>query len=116
MGNLEIIFWLSAILQIIILICFFILCGNVSKIKRVITPSGNPPTPQTAFALYLAAGEVEKAKGVLLEMILADPHVQMCVGRDAEGLSNVLKRYDRPMKAVGLSIDAVKAVEVKNWL
>lgn len=115
MESLGLEFWLTAILEIVILICFFVLCGNVSKIKRVISPCGNAPTPQTAFALYLAAGEVEKAKSVLMEIILANPHVQMCIGRDDEGLGNVLKRYERQMKAVGLSIDAVKAVEVKNW-
>lgn len=115
MENLEIIFWLSAILQVIILICFFALCGNVSKIKRVVTPSGNPPTPQTAFSLYLSTGDVEKAKAVLMEIILSEPHVQMCIGRDVDGLQNVLKRYDRQMKAVGLDIDAKKAVDVKNW-
>ena len=115
MENLEIIFWLSAILQVIILICFFVLCGNVSKMKRVVSPSGNAPTPQTAFSLYLAAGDVDKAKAVLMEIIQSDPHVQMCIGRDAEGLGNVLKRYDRQMKAVGLDINAVRAVEVKNW-
>ena len=115
MEELEFAFWLTAILDLITLICFFVLCSNVSKIKKVVTPSGNAPSPQAAFSMYLAAGDTEKAKAVLMEIILADPNVQMYIGRDAKLLGNVLKRYDRQMKAVGLEIDTVKAGEAKSW-
>ena len=115
MESLGLEFWLTAILEIVILICFFVLCSNVSKIKKVITPSGNAPSPQAAFSMYLAAGDTEKAKAVLMEIILADPSVQTCINRNGEVLGNVLKRYDRQLKAVGIEIDAEKAVKIKEW-
>lgn len=114
MGNLELVFWLSAIVELIMLICFFVLCANISKIKKVIMPSGSTPTPQTAFAMYVAAGDTEKAKAVLMEIILADADVQDCIYRNGEVLGNVLARYNRQMKEVGLEIDPEKAYSVKK--
>lgn len=114
MENLGLEFWLTAILEIIILICFFVLCSNVSKIKKVLTPGGTVSSPQTVFAMYVAAGDTEKAKAVLMEIILADADVQTCINRNGEVLGNVLARYNRQMKEVGLEIDPEKAYSVNK--
>lgn len=114
MENLGLEFWLTAILEIIILICFFVLCSNVSKIKKVLTPGGTVSSPQTVFAMYVAAGDTEKAKAVLMEIILADADVQACINRNGEVLGNVLARYNRQMKEIGLEIDPEKAYSVKK--
>lgn len=114
MENLGLEFWLTAILEIVILICFFVLCSNVSKIKKVLTPSGCTPSPQTKFSMFVAAGEKEKAKAALMEIILADPSVQDYVGYDANVFKNVLAKYDKQMKEVGLEIDPQKACDIKN--
>ena len=114
MENLGLEFWLTAILEIIILICFFVLCSNVSKIKKVLTPGSTVSSPQTVFAMYVAAGDTEKAKAVLMEIILADADVQACINRNGEVLGNVLARYNRQMKEIGLEIDPEKAYSVKK--
>lgn len=107
-------FWLTAILEIVILICFFVLCSNVSKIKKVLTPGGTVSSPQTVFAIYVAAGDVVRAKAVLMDIILADADVQTCINRNGEVLGNVLARYSRQMKEVGIEIDPQKAYDVKK--
>ena len=66
------------------------------------------------YAMYLAAGDKEKAKSVLMEIILADPNVQETINRGADILKNVLARYEKPMKEVGLEIDPQKAFESKS--
>lgn len=114
METLGLEFWLTAILEIVILICFFVLCSNVSKIKKVLTPGGTVSTPQTVFAMYVAARDIVKAKEVLMSIILADPDVQACINRSGEVLGNVLARYNRQMKEVGLEIDPNKAYNIKN--
>ena len=114
MDELVLAIWLGAILELVLLICFFVLCSNVTKIKKMVSPSGNPPTPYTMYAIYLAAGDKEKAKSVLMEIILADPNVHETINRSADILKNVLARYDKAMKEVGLEIDPQKAFESKS--
>lgn len=114
MDELVFAIWLGAILELVLLICFFVLCSNVAKIKKMVSPSGNPPTPYTMYAMYLAAGDKEKAKSVLMEIILADPNVQETINRSSDILKNVLARYDKAMKEVGLEIDPQKAFESKS--
>lgn len=62
MDELVFAIWLGAILELVLLICFFVLCSNVAKIKKMVFPSGNPPSPYTMYAMYLAAGDKEKSE------------------------------------------------------
>ena len=64
--------------------------------------------------MYLAAGDTEKAKDVLMDIILADADVQICINRNGEVLGNVLARYSRQLKEVGMEIDPQKAYDVKK--
>lgn len=114
MDELVFAIWLGAILELVLLICFFVLCSNVSKIKKAVSPGGDPPTSYTKFAMYLASGDKEKAKLELMNMILAEYLVQENINRNPELLKNVLSRYDKAMKEVGLVIDPQKAFETKN--
>ena len=66
------------------------------------------------YAMYIAAGDKEKAKSVLMEIILADPSVQVTINRSADVLKNALARYNKAMKEVGLEIDPQKAFEMKS--
>lgn len=50
----------------------------------------------------------------LMNMILAEYLVQENINRNPELLKNVLSRYDKAMKEVGLVIDPQKAFETKN--
>ena len=114
MEGLEFVFWLSAILQLILLVCFFILCSNVAKIKGIMTPNGATPPPSTVYSLALAAGAVERAKNALMDIILSDADVQVCIKRKPDLLKNVLEKYSKQMKEVGLEIDTNKAHELKE--
>lgn len=49
----------SAVVEIITLIFFFVLCRNVSKIKKEIVSNDNLPG---MFAMYISLGETDKAK------------------------------------------------------
>lgn len=116
MDELVLALWLGAILELVLLICFFVLCSNVSKIKKVLTPSGNPPTQDTVYAMSIAAGDKEKAKSVLMEIILSDPAIQETINQSGDILKNVLAKYNKAMKEVGLEIDSQKAFEMKKLL
>lgn len=114
MDELQLVFWCQAILELVLLICFFVLCANVSKIKKMITPGGNPPSPYTSFAMYLSMGDKENARKVLMDIILSDENVQSAINRNADILKNVLAKYEKAMKEVDLEIDPKKAVEMKE--
>lgn len=64
---METIIYLQAILELVILICFFLLCHNVSKIKKrfVVDKDIN-----AAFSMYISLGEYEKAKELLFHEIM----------------------------------------------
>ncbi len=49
----------SAVVEIITLIFFFVLCRNVSRIKKEIVINDNLPG---MFAMYISLGERDKAK------------------------------------------------------
>lgn len=60
---------LSAIFEVIVLICFFVLCSNVSALKqRFVTK--RPKTAQ--FAFFMSLGDKERAREVLYRMIAED--------------------------------------------
>ena len=110
--DFEIAIYLTAILEVVTLICFFVLCSNVSNIKNKISKNGI--TSSTMFALYIGMGEKEKAKLALMEMILADTIVQNSLTVSAERLKAVMGKYNKMMKEVGLEFDAEKAFEAKR--
>lgn len=114
MDELVFAIWLGAILELVLLICFFVLCSNVSKIKKMLTPSGTPPSHYMKYSMFLASGEKERAKLALMEIILSDADVQWAIGRNPDVLKNTLARYDKAMKEVGLEIDLQKACDSKN--
>ena len=60
---------ISAILQIVILICFFILCSNVSKIKKQIVQDTDF---ESKFKFLMKIGEKDKAREILIDRILAN--------------------------------------------
>ncbi|WP_448778995.1 hypothetical protein [Bacteroides congonensis] len=64
---IEVIIYLGIILNLVTLICFFVLCYNVSKIKKqfVIDKDIN-----AAFSMYISLGEYEKAKELLFHEIM----------------------------------------------
>ena len=59
MEGLQIAFIISAIVEIIILICFFVLCANVGKIKKILEQKQDF---NAKFDFLINIGEKEKAR------------------------------------------------------
>lgn len=62
----EILFWISIIINVIVLICFFILCANVAKIKK---EAHNVANFEARFNFLYGIGELKEAKKLLLKRV-----------------------------------------------
>lgn len=110
--SLETILILSAILNVVTLICYFVLCFNVSVIKKRMKYYG--ASQSTAFSVYISLGMYEKAKEILVEMILSDDDVRHSLTTNIESLQNVMGKYFRMLKLVDMTFDAEKAFNTKQ--
>lgn len=99
-----------AIIQVITLICFFIMCINVSAIKKNIVP--HQPW-QASFNLYYSTGQIEKAKELLMKAIINESefatafYLNSSYKTDAQ--KHIEKKYKEYFELVGLSVDFNKA-------
>ena len=66
---MEAVLILGAILEIVILVCFFSLCSNVSKIKKQIVQNDDF---ESKFRFLMKIGEKERAHEILINRILAN--------------------------------------------
>lgn len=110
--DLEIIIFFAAIIEVITLVCFFILCSNVGELKRRLLNNG--ATCTSMFSMYMAMGDKESAKRALIKVILADTQVQNALNSTPEHLLKVMAKYSKQMKEVDLIFDANKAIVCKN--
>lgn len=69
---MEIALIIGAILEIIILICFFILCSNVSKIRKHLIQNDDF---EAKFKFLVKMNEKEKAKEILIDRILSNDDI-----------------------------------------
>lgn len=105
-------FWLTVIFEIIVLICFFVLCANVGSIKKKLLPYGSKQS--SAFALYIAMGEKEKAKAILFEMLLADEKLQGALNTNVASVELEMRKYNAMLNKLELEFDANKAFATKK--
>ncbi len=110
--SLETVVIASAVLEVVTLICFFVLCVNVSSIKKKLRNNGADPS--SAFAMYIGMGEKDKAKKVLIDMIFADEVVRGAIATNAGDLKSVMGKYEPMLKEVDLVFDAEKAFNSKK--
>lgn len=108
----DVILLMTGFIELVTLICFFVLCSNVGALKKKLLNNG--ATNTSMFSLYLSMGDNENAKKLLVKIILSDSQVQDALNSSPESLQNVLAKYSKPMKEVGLSIDITKAIVYKN--
>ncbi|MCS2788860.1 hypothetical protein NXW92_14715 [Bacteroides fragilis] len=95
----------SAVVEIITLIFFFVLCRNVSKIKKEIVTNDNLPG---MFAMYISLGETDKAKKILYKTISKEPEfiAAFCYNGNNSAQQSTLKRKYKPdLEALGLELD-----------
>ena len=69
---MEVVLIISTVVQIVILVCFFMLCLNVSKIKKHLTRQYDF---ESRFNFLIKIGEKEKAKDILLERIITNDSI-----------------------------------------
>lgn len=106
--SLETVLILLAVLNVLILFCFFVLCSNVSSIKNKL--SDVDISRENKFNFYLASGQMEKAKDMLSKMILADNLWEYIANNEKKELRDesrkkIMHKYKNKMDAVGLILD-----------
>jgi hypothetical protein len=101
---------ISLILSIILLICFFVLCINVSAIKKSMNI---PRIWQASFNLYYSTGQMEKARGIVMKAMIQDPDFAKAFYLNTQDKAEVQKRiearYNGFLNLVNLTIDFEKA-------
>lgn len=107
---MDIFIIILAIIQVIILICFFFLCSNVAGIKRNMI---SPLNLEASFNLYYSTGQIEKARELLMMSIKNDSefatafYLNSSYKEDAQ--KHIEAKYGKLLELVGLKIDMDKA-------
>lgn len=108
--NIDLFIIILAIVQIITLICFFILCSNVAAIRR---NAVSPQNLEASFNLYYSTGQIEKARELLMMSIKNDSefatafYLNSSYKEDAQ--KHIEKKYGKLLELVELKIDFDKA-------
>lgn len=102
----DIIIFISAIVQVITLICFFVLCINVSALRRNFT---SPQNLEASFNLYYSTGQIEKAKDLVMTSIKNDSEFATAFYLNSSHKETAQKliedKYGKMLELVGLKID-----------
>lgn len=105
----EILFWVSIIINVIILICFFVLCSNVAKIKKKAT---DVERFEARFNFLYGIGELEEAKKLLLMKVQIMENLDeafFCKENYRENSRTVIRKKFKPyFDRLGLQIDYEK--------
>ena len=106
----NIIIFIAVVINVIVLICFFVLCSQVSHIRKVLKPRSNT---YEELDVLIALGQKEKAKSVLINLILSD-NVFDFESPTEESIKATVKRYKKYMDEVSLEFDAQKFIEARK--
>ena len=103
--SLETIIFITALIEVITLICFLNLCGTVSSIKKRI--GGTEATRMDKFNTYLVTGQIDKVKEVLTDMILSEKEWEQvanfsCDEWREKARKSLITKYQRMFDAVGI--------------
>lgn len=106
--DLELILYVSAFIEFVTLICFFVLCGNVASIKKRI--GGTETTRMDKFNVYVMTGQIERAKEILSQMMMSEPEWQHVTNyltpTYMESARKALAaKYAKMLEVVGVSLD-----------
>lgn len=109
--DFETIIILSAILELITLICFFVLCSNVSAIRKKLCK--DDILSSSLIAMYMGLGEKEKAREALIECIVSKSTLREHLLND-NGANMSLAPYRKLMKELDVEFDAEIAKDIKK--
>ena len=107
----ETILILSAIIEVVTLICFFVLCNNVAKIRKRICKDYLPIS--TILAIYEGFGDKENSRKALIDHIIHETNINEHMSR-TEDINKVLNQYKNIMNELDITFDAEKAREIKR--
>ncbi len=101
MGDYQNIIILAAIIEIIVLICFFVLCSDVNKIKKYLTQSSDF---ESKFKFLMSVGEKEKAREILINTMLLNSKIfSLDVPGDADTKGKkCFEKYSEELAALGI--------------
>lgn len=111
----QFLFWVMIVINLIVLICFFILCSNVSKMKKVMHPQNSFGA---MFNFYYSIGDIDKAKELLFREVLNDEYLEAALWTKAEYRQRSQKmleeKYTPYFNKVGITLDFAKAGKFIN--
>lgn len=98
------------VIQVIALIFFFVMCINVSAIKK----NSVPAQPwQASFNLYYSTNQIEKAKELVMKAIMSESAFASAfylnVSNRIDAQKQIEDKYKEYLKLVELSFDFNKA-------
>ena len=104
---MEFIVIVEAVIAIIAIVCFFIMCGNVAAIRKAVKPEQSNVPLAVVLRLYMSLGLKKEAQDRLVRQMLAEDTLDKTgdyVGR----CKSVLDKYSKMIEYVGLTIDEEK--------
>lgn len=109
MDNVSLAFWIQTAIELIVFVCFLVLCNNVYKVKKKLIPNDNF---NASFSMFLSIGDKESAKKILCEEICKHPAFILVFRNNGNNSDarRVIEAYFKPhMDALGLSFDFSKS-------
>lgn len=111
----EVWFWISIVINVVVLICFFILCLNVAKIKK---SAHSVEHFEARFNFLYGVGELAEAKKLLLDKIqfLENADEAFFCKQDYKKNSRdyIEQKYKSYFDKLGMKIDYDKIDELTN--
>lgn len=109
----QALFWVLVVINVIVLIAFFVLCNNIGKIKKTVCTSRKFGA---VFNFYYSIGELEKAKECLFHEVANDEFLDEAFFTSAEYNQKMRKyfqdKYQVYFDRLGIKIDYDKADEL----
>lgn len=109
--DFETIIILSALLELVTLICFFVLCSNVSAIRKKLCK--DDILSSSLIAMYMGLGEKSKAREALIDHIVSKSNLRENLLND-NGANVSLAPYRKLMKELDVEFDAEIAKDIKK--
>lgn len=112
MGEYQNIIIFAAIIEIVVLICFFVLCSDVNKIKKHLIQNTDF---ESKFKFLMSIGEKEKAREILISMILSNTKIFSLdiLGDSETKTKKCFEIYKEELAALGIENPYKEETETK---
>ena len=113
----DIIIIIAGVLQLIMIICFFYLCFNVSRLKKRVAPCNNFKNLMSGL---IAMNKKDQARDILVNEILSQLYsLNESISFDSTSLSEKdvdlhIKKYKKYMTLLDVEFDSGKFLEIRN--